>query len=83
MRGVLLIMLVAVLVSGCNDKAMGEPCKINRAAETSNCADGLLCNIGDMKNDAGVCNTIEQCIASNSTADASKLDSEICFVPVY
>lgn len=45
--------------------------------ETSSCAEGLLCNVGQGGN-TGICMTIEECIASGSGAQAVE-GSELCF----
>ncbi|MEK7179963.1 MAG: hypothetical protein AAB706_00645 [Patescibacteria group bacterium] len=58
------------------DREEGQSCSSDGFLD-SNCKEGLLCNIGS-SGIQGVCNTIQQCIDSGSTADAIK-GSEVCF----
>ena len=58
----------------------GQTCTTNDGS-SSNCKEGLLCNVG-WGSDSGVCNTVQQCISSGSTADAFE-GSKVCFQGVW
>ena len=78
--GLMAIMVLGVLLlSGCTSKWQGQTCTSTDGMH-SNCKDGLLCNVGSGST-RGVCNTVQQCINSGSTAEAFE-GNEVCFMGV-
>ena len=78
--GLMAVMVLGLLLlSGCTGKGQGQTCTSTDGV-SSNCKDGLLCNVGSGST-RGVCNTVQQCINSGSTADAVE-GSEVCFMGV-
>ena len=68
-----------LILAGCVNKNQLQACTSNDGLH-SDCKNGLLCNVGsDGMN--GVCNTVQQCIDSGSTAEAFK-GNEVCFMGV-
>lgn len=71
---VLVTVIIISFLGGCVEQV--ETC---RPTEMDNgCTGGLICNTGYNVEPKGVCNTVEQCIASGSYAGAVE-GSDICF----
>ena len=79
-RLVVIIIIAVILIYFLpSDPRLGETCMINEELQ-GNCKPGLLCNVG-VGGFEGTCNTVDQCIASGSTADAFD-GSDVCFAGV-